>query len=286
MLDNNGILGRNIIVSDPRLTPDEMRLLDGFMLSALELKEELKRQTQTNTITKTGKARKPREGKSTPNTYIDVFRRMGSYQNMPSKMEDIFIGATRQHVGNSNHNAYVIFGLLKSLQHISTESVYTRVNQRRVRGEHISQRYAQELASACRNVLKVFEHHHENITRYIKELESKEDVLDSSFDAKADADGYELDKLTRTPITTEQLRQNLVNAGLSTQEIENHLAGKRIGCNYRLRVSGSVRVNICGHAATEQDENITRYIKGEGLEWLPRLRCYVDLETGEMVGWW
>lgn len=138
------------------------------------------------TITKTGKARKPRQPKETTNTFRSDFNHIYQYSNMLSHVEDIFMGAIRQTTSaNTSHNKYVVFNLLKSLDVISTEKVFMMVNSNRPRSEHISERYAQELAQTCRNVISAFEHHLEveNITRYIVE-----DAIDDDFDIEADAE--------------------------------------------------------------------------------------------------
>lgn len=89
------------------------------------------------------------------NTYQNLFRMAGSYYDMPSRIEDLFIGATRQHTGNTHINSYVVFGLMKSLSVITTEAVYVRLNSRRNSSEHVSQDMAQQCARACRNVISV-----------------------------------------------------------------------------------------------------------------------------------
>ncbi|HCM7357803.1 TPA: hypothetical protein N3288_000209 [Klebsiella aerogenes] len=281
LLNNNGLLGHNRIVTPDCLTPEDRKNLDGFMLSVYELKQELKSQCTPAKPTKTGKVRKERDGKSTPNLYLDLFRRISTYENMPSPLEDVFIGAVRQHTNGSSINPYVVFALLKSLPVISTESVFVRVNQRRVKDDMMQQRYAQQLALACRNVIKVFGHYSTMIDVLQRQLESKEETLDAAFDAVADAAGYELDKVTRTEQTQEQKRNLLRQAGFDEAEIVRHESGFMIGHRNHLRVSGRFNVSLCENKTSHNTESHNSV----NLEWLPSLACYVDTVTGELLEW-
>ncbi|MEC3939732.1 hypothetical protein VOF76_26915, partial [Leclercia adecarboxylata] len=87
------------------------------------------------TITKTGKARKPRQPKETTNTFRPDFNHIYQYSNMLPHVEDIFMGAIRQNTTNSNYNKYMVFNLLKSLDVISTENVFMMVNSNRPKSE-------------------------------------------------------------------------------------------------------------------------------------------------------
>lgn len=229
------------------------------------------------TVTKTGKPRKPRQGKSTPNLFLSEFRRIHNYHNMPSQVEDIFMGAVRQTTSaNSLHNPYVVFNLLKTLNTISTESVYFAVNSRRPKAEHISTRYAQELAAVCRNVISAFEHHSEvkNITRHIRD-----ESLYDDFDIESDAEGYR--NHVQTVQTTEQKRQLLAQAGLTPEQVESHVNGEKVqwGASIRCGSGSSSGVQSSYVHADIYPESI------DNLLWLPDLCCYVDVTTGEMFDW-
>ncbi|WP_333501548.1 hypothetical protein [Kluyvera genomosp. 2] len=228
------------------------------------------------TITKTGKPRKPRQGKSTPNLFQSEFRRIHNYHNMPSQVEDIFMGAVRQTTTGSNLNSYVVFNLLKSLNTISTESVYMAVNSRRPKAEHIDVRYAQLLASACRNVISAFEHHSEvkNITSYYRDSSLYDD-----FDIESDAEGYR--NHVQPVQTTEQKRQLLVQAGLTPEQVESHMNGEKVqwGASIRCGSGSSSGVQSSYVHVDIYPENI------DNLLWLPDLCCYVDVTTGEMFDW-
>lgn len=271
-LNNNGILGSNTIVTLDHLTTNDRNNLDGFILDAVKLKERLASERAQPSST----GRKARSGKESPNTYIDIFRRISSYENMPSRLEDIFIGATRQNTTNSQHNAYTIFGLMKSLPVITTEAVYVRLNQRRSTEDRFGQRYAQQLASACRNVIKVFDHHEHLVTAAIKQIEDMESVVDSAFDIKADAEGYT--SLTHAPLSKGELTRNLKLAGLNDAEIERLHNGQRIGCSNHLRVRA-------GFSFALFSPHYNEVYKGDSLEWIPELRSYVDTGTGEVMEW-
>ncbi|MEB6378759.1 hypothetical protein MXM41_07410 [Leclercia adecarboxylata] len=228
------------------------------------------------TITKTGKPRKPRKGKETPNLYLSEFKRIHNYHNMPSLVEDIFMGAVRQTPTGSNINPYVIFGLLKSLSTISTESVYMAVNSRRPKHEHISVGYAQQLACACRNVINAFQHHEEvkNINGYYRD-----ETLYDDFDIESDAEGY---RSHVQPLqTSEQKRTLLVQAGLTPSQVESHMNGDRVmwGFSIHSKAGCSVQVGSDYVQCRSEPEDV------DSLMWLPNLLCYVDVTTGEMFDW-
>lgn len=228
------------------------------------------------TITKTGKQRKPRQGKETPNLFHAEFRHIHSYDNMPSKVEDIFMGAVRQTTTGSNLNPYVVFNLLKSMNTISTESVYMEVNSRRPKAEHIDVRYAQLLACACRNVINAFEHHSEvkNITSYYKEGTLRDD-----FDIESDAEGYR--NHVQPVQTTEQERELLVRAGLTPSQVEAHMNSQKVMWGFSIRSKAGSSVQIGSDCISEQSEPDAV----NNLKWLPELQCYVDANTGEMFSW-
>ncbi|MBM1024058.1 hypothetical protein EIC82_22580 [Enterobacter sp. A11] len=228
------------------------------------------------TITKTGKQRKPRTGKETPNLFHAEFRHIHSYDNMPSTVEDIFMGAVRQTTTGSNLNPYVVFNLLKSLNTVSTESVYMAVNCRRPKAEHIDVRYAQLLACACRNVISAFEHHSEvkNITSYYIE-----GTLYDDFDIESDAEGY---RNHIQPVQTpEQKRELLVQAGLTPSQVETHMNGEKVVWGFSIRSRAGISIQLVSDYPLEHSDpdNVG------SLQWLPELQCYVDSNTGEMFGW-
>ena len=232
------------------------------------------------TITKTGKARKPRQPKETTNTFRPDFNHIYQYSNMLPHVEDIFMGAIRQNTTNSNYNKYMVFNLLKSLDVISTENVFMMVNSNRPKSEHISERYAQQLSSACRNVISAFEHHLEvkNITKYVVE-----DAIDDDFDIEADADGYRNHVQTRSLSlqTSEQKRALLVQAGLTPSQVDAHMNGDKVmwGVDIRCKSGSSVGVQS---AYVHVDIYPESY---ENMKWLPSLCCYVDVTTGEMYSY-
>ena len=230
------------------------------------------------TITKTGKQRKPRQGKETPNLFHAEFRKIHSYDNMPSTVEDIFMGAVRQtSSANSFHNPYVVFNLLKSLNTISTEDVYMAVNSRRPKAEHISIRYSQELAAVCRNVISAFEHHSEvqNITRYYKE-----GTLHDDFDIESDAGGYR--NRVQPVQTSEQKRELLIKAGLTPSQVEAHMSGESVMWGFSIRSKAGSSVQIGSDCTPEHSEPDDV----NNLKWLPDSQCYVDANTGEMFSWY
>ncbi|WP_162382141.1 hypothetical protein [Citrobacter sp. NCU1] len=228
------------------------------------------------TITKTGKVRKPRQGKETPNLFHAEFRHIHSYDNMPSKVEDIFMGAVRQTPTGSNINPYVIFGLLKFLSTISTESVYMAINSRRPKHEHISVGYAQQLACSCRNVISAFQHHEEvkNINGYYKD-----DTLCDDFDIESDAEGYK--NYVQPLQTSEQKRVLLVQAGLTPYQIDSHMGADKVMWGFSIHSKASCAIQVDSDSACYHSESDDV----DSLKWLPELRCYVDVNTGEMFDW-
>ncbi|MCA6926595.1 hypothetical protein [Pectobacterium versatile] len=247
MLFNNcGVLGRNQTMTTTHLTQTDKALLKSITLGAVALKNELINKRKAKSVAK-NPDRKLRTYKETPNTLIGLFGRLVSYENMPSGMEGYFMGAVTQHTTNSRHNAYVVFSLMKSLPIISTGAVYVTLNQRRVDTERIGVQYAKELANACCNVIKVFTFYAEIISRYIRELEQTNYLESEQFDFAEDSQGYELDRLTRAPITKEQLSQNLFKAGLSFDEVQRHTAGHMIeSSTSRYRISNGGRIILMG----------------------------------------
>ncbi|WP_420064150.1 hypothetical protein [Pectobacterium colocasium] len=241
--NNCGVLGRNQTVTLTHLSGADQIALQGITLSAMALKESLAKKRKAQSVAK-NPARKPRSGKETPNLYVDLFRRLNSYDNMPSGMEDLFMAAIRQHTTNSHHNAYVVFNLMKSLPVISTEAVYVMLNQRRVDTEMIGEQYAKELASVCRNVGKVFDSYSAIISR--KETEQADCLDFEKFDFVSDAKGYEQGRLGSVQ-TEEQLREKLARAGLDDEQVQDYISGKRPAFNSRnLRVSNGGRVTVRG----------------------------------------
>ncbi|RRO04870.1 hypothetical protein [Pectobacterium aquaticum] len=282
-----GVLGRNQTVTLTHLSGADQIALQGITLSAMALKESLAKKRKAQSVAK-NPARKPRSGKETPNFYIDLFRRLNSYDNMPSGMEDLFMAAIRQHTTNSHHNAYVVFNLMKFLPVVSTEAVYVMLNQRRVDTEMIGEQYAKELASVCRNVGKVFDSYSAIISRYIKETEQADCLDFEKFDFVSDAKGYEQGRLGSVQTEEQlQLREKLARAGLDDEQVQDYISGKRPAFNSRnLRVSNGSRVTVHGESYyNELDKERLESITDQSLEWLSGLSCYVDVETGEMVGW-
>ncbi|UUR70696.1 hypothetical protein [Enterobacter asburiae] len=228
------------------------------------------------TITKTGKQRKPRTGKKTPNLFYAEFRHIHSYDNMLSTVEDIFMGAVRQTTTGSNLNPYVVFNLLKSLNTVSTESVYMAVNSRRPKAEHIDVRYAQLVACACRNVISAFGHHSEvkNITSYYKE-----GTLHDDFDTESDAEDYR--NHVQPVQTSEQKRELLVKAGLTPSQVESHMNGEKVMWGFSIRFRAGISIQLVSDYTPEHSDPDDV----GSLQWLPELQCYVDSNTGEMFGW-
>lgn len=225
------------------------------------------------TITKTGKERKPRAFKSTPNTFKSDFKEIHQYSNMLAHVEDVFMGAIRQNTTGNIVNKHVVFNLLKSLESISSEAIYVMVNSHRPVEEHIGERYARQLAGACRNVINAFEHHlhQKNIRNYVLE-----DALDLCFDFDKDADEY---LLHVQPVqTTEQKRELLVQAGLTPEQVAQYVSGSKVDWHKSISAKNGSSVGITSaHAHIDvYPESYSR------MEWLPDICCYVDKDTGEL----
>ncbi|EQC4538717.1 hypothetical protein ACY5GP_001436 [Cronobacter sakazakii] len=228
------------------------------------------------TITKTGKVRKPRQPKVTPNTLKATFRQIHEYSNMLSEVEDVFMGAIRQTTTNSQHNRYIVFNLLKHLDVISTVKVYMMVNSHRQPTEYISIQYAKELAAICRNVINAFDHHAEvkNISRYIRES-----AIDTAFDQESDEFGY---TVYQQPVqTSEQKRQRLQETGLTEWQVDQYMSGHKVQHGVSLNIGSGASVGLISF----HGDPITYPDDVDSLKWLPDLYCYVDELTGEMFSW-
>jgi len=225
------------------------------------------------TITKIGKERKNRPVKSTLNTFRSDFKEIHQYSNMLPHVEDVFMGAIRQNTTGNVLNKHMVFNLLKSLDLISSEAIYVIVNSHRPVEEHISERYARQLASACRNVISAFEHHldRKNIRNYVVE-----DSVDIYFDSDKDSENYSAH--VQTEQIYEQKRQLLIKAGFTDIQIYQFMSGEKVDWHKSISCKGGSSVCI-----TSNHGHIDTYPKSyDDIEWLADICCYVDKETDEL----
>ncbi|MGM1286571.1 hypothetical protein [Escherichia coli] len=97
--------------------------------------------------------------KSTKNTIKNYLANFDSYEQLPSKLDDIFIGFCRGE-GHPKYNKK-LFYLLKNLDEINASSVTNRLQRQATRLSHElpSDKYCALLAVMCAKLIGVVEHH-------------------------------------------------------------------------------------------------------------------------------
>ncbi|EHZ8238436.1 hypothetical protein K6R49_003738 [Escherichia coli] len=181
----NGYCGTNTTVNDAPLTQDQLKAINSVIAPTIhELKAKI---TPAVTVTKTGKERKPRTGKSMQNKYQPDFISLGSYHNMNTHLEDVFIGASRLTTTNSHVSSRLCFRLMQELEFITTEAVFLWVNKSRCSDQQIDVRYAQEIAERLRAIVNALDYHavtfEQNTGQFL-------DGFELGFDVEADARDY------------------------------------------------------------------------------------------------
>ncbi|EIF9519796.1 hypothetical protein LF124_000358 [Escherichia coli] len=97
--------------------------------------------------------------KSTQNTIKNYLANFDSYEQLPSKLDDIFIGFCRSE-GHPKYNKK-LFYLLKNLDEINSASVTNHLQRQATRLSHElpSDKYCALLAVMCAKLIGVVEHH-------------------------------------------------------------------------------------------------------------------------------
>lgn len=145
----------------PSLTKTERR----------NLEEVIKSITPTNRYIPTRK--------SVKNTLKDRLKWFDSYEQIPSKLDDIIVGFCRGE-GHPDYN-FKVFYLLKTLNEVSSSTVTNFLQRQAKRLSHSipSDQYCKLLATMCIKLIGVIEHH---LTMGTVELSDQEDYHDFEYD--------------------------------------------------------------------------------------------------------
>ncbi|EEY1519579.1 hypothetical protein OP691_000161 [Escherichia coli] len=123
--------------------------------------------------------------KSTQNTIKNYLANFDSYEQLPSRIEDVIIGTCRS-FGRDNYHRK-IFYLLRSLDKISSSTVTSHLQRQatRLSYELPSDKYCANLTTICNKVIETINHHVEvgNIILTTSEP-------DFEFDVYAQAEGF------------------------------------------------------------------------------------------------
>lgn len=97
--------------------------------------------------------------KSTKNTIKNYLANFDSYAQLPSKLDDIFIGFCRSE-GHQKYNQKVFY-LLRSLDEINSATVTNHLQRQATRLSHElpSDKYCALLAVMCAKLIGIIEHH-------------------------------------------------------------------------------------------------------------------------------
>ena len=123
--------------------------------------------------------------KTTKNNLKTFLMGFDSYEQLPSKIEDLIIGTCRS-FGRDNYHRKVFY-LLRSLDEISSSTVtnYLQRQATRLSYELPSDKYCANLTTICMKVIEAINHHAEvgNISLTTSEP-------DFEFDVYAQAEGF------------------------------------------------------------------------------------------------
>ncbi|WDC21932.1 hypothetical protein PS043_14885 [Escherichia albertii] len=124
--------------------------------------------------------------KSTKNTIKNYLANFDSYEQLPSKLDDIFIGFCRSE-GHPKYNKK-LFYLLKNLDEINSATVTNFLQRRATRLGHElpSDKYCALLAVMCAKLIGIVEHH--IAVGNIAPMENEQP--DFEFDVYAQAEGF------------------------------------------------------------------------------------------------
>ncbi len=123
--------------------------------------------------------------KTTKNNLKTFLMSFDSYEQLPSKFEDLIIGTCRS-FGRDNYHRKVFY-LLRSLDEISSSTITNYLQRQATRLSHElpSDKYCANLATICMKVIETINHHAEmgNISLTTSEP-------DFEFDVYAQAEGF------------------------------------------------------------------------------------------------
>ncbi|WP_114200650.1 hypothetical protein [Escherichia coli] len=116
--------------------------------------------------------------KTTENTLKTFLMSFDSYEQLPSKIEDVIIGTCRS-LGRDNYHRKVFY-LLRSLDEINSSTVTSHLQRQatRLSYELPSDKYCANLTTICMKVIEAINHHAEvgNISLTISEPDFEFDV--------------------------------------------------------------------------------------------------------------
>lgn len=97
--------------------------------------------------------------KSTKNTIKNYLANFDSYEQLPSKIEDLIIGTCRSFGRDSYHRK--VFYLLRSLDEINSSTVTSHLQRQATRLSHElpSDKYCANLTTICNKVIETINHH-------------------------------------------------------------------------------------------------------------------------------
>lgn len=190
------------------------------------------------------------------------FRQWGTYESMPSKVEDVLVGCCRHSdslADNTHLSSRLLFSLMINVDTIATRAVMDFMNGKRNQTEQsIDERYARYLCAAMRRLCNVFQHH----------LLLRCDVRVSNGS-----------------------RLNLWDEGWYAGEIEDCIlaADPYADDSYYQeggdKVSRDFRRNNAGSGGKTTEKVNTMAGGQHDVAWLPIHQCYVDVVTGEVIAW-
>ncbi len=99
--------------------------------------------------------------KTTENTLKTFLMSFDSYEQLPSKIEDVIIGTCRS-LGRDNYHRKVFY-LLRSLDEINSSTVTSHLQRQATRLSHElpSDKYCANLTTICNKVIETINHHAE-----------------------------------------------------------------------------------------------------------------------------
>ncbi|GAB0721479.1 hypothetical protein NB16F79_31180 [Escherichia coli] len=116
--------------------------------------------------------------KTTENTLKTFLMSFDSYEQLPSKIEDVIIGTCRS-LGRDNYHRKVFY-LLRSLDEINSSTVTSHLQRQATRLSHElpSDKYCANLTTICNKVIETINHHAEvgNISLTTSEPDFEFDV--------------------------------------------------------------------------------------------------------------
>ncbi|HAI0063937.1 TPA: hypothetical protein HIF06_000766 [Escherichia coli] len=123
--------------------------------------------------------------KTTENTLKTFLMSFDSYEQLPSKIEDVIIGTCRS-LGRDNYHRKVFY-LLRNIDKISSSTITSYLQRQATRLSHElpSDKYCANLATICMKVIETINHHAE-----VGNISLTTNEPDFEFDVYAQAEGF------------------------------------------------------------------------------------------------